>query len=135
MAKRKIYFVDTESVSNWVDSLESSYEYNEVYLFYTQHSKLLKYDEIMKLVDEFRIFKILKCEAGKNALDLQLSSYLGLVINHHINTTDDVEFVILSNDKDYDYVCNFWKNLYVNVIRQEVFNNNINKKEKKDKNK
>ena len=47
-----------------------------------------------------------------NALDFQLSSYLGYLIctNSLQDTKSDANYYIVANDEGYDCLCRFWKN-------------------------
>ena len=48
-----------------------------------------------------------------NALDFQLSTYLGACVQKH----PEKKYYIISKDSGYDYVCDFWKNTNVYVKR------------------
>jgi hypothetical protein len=45
---------------------------------------------------------------GRNALDFQMSSYLGYLINTH-GMTENVEFFLISKDNGFDFVIDFWE--------------------------
>lgn len=60
--------------------------------------------------------KYILVETGTgNALDFQLSSYMGCCINKN----PEAEFYIVSKDHGFDCVCHFWQKRNVNVKRIE----------------
>ena len=73
-------------------------------------------DAIEDIMRKQAIFSCIEVYAGSgNALDFQLSSYLGYLIGLGY---ENANFYIVSNDKGYDCLCDFWQNLYnVNVKR------------------
>lgn len=120
------FYIDTENLANWVELLDKfvrgiSYKKQSicmdihVCLFYTKNSAKKKFtlQELLMLhrlgvhlIDEF-------CSCGsKNALDFQLSTYLG----EDVVNNDDM-FVIMSKDKGYDVVVRFLREKGKNVIR------------------
>lgn len=76
----------------------------------------------MKLGVDMRNLKFhftFKVKTGtKNALDFQLSSYLGMLIGQE---QGNANYYIVSNDKGYDCICEFWKEQDKAVERKVFF--------------
>lgn len=91
-------------------------EGDEVIVFFSSCCKNIQMDAIEDIMRKQAIFSCIEVYAGSgNALDFQLSSYLGYLIGLGY---ENANFYIVSNDKGYDCLCDFWQNLYnVNVKR------------------
>lgn len=137
-ASTTYYLIDVENCGNrWVDfySRGSAYRY---LLFYTQHSssvplqKILEsckesigstksmdctYQQFESIADACSCIEFFSCWPGKDAADMQLSSYLGYLLSH---TKSGDKVIILSNDKGFDTVCMFWKARGFGVSRQSL---------------
>lgn len=101
-----VYLIDFENVRS--EGLRGTQDLNpgdQVVIFYSMNADTLTFeahDWIMNsnaTVRKYRIF-----HGGKNALDFQLSSYLGYLIRGE----DDDKFYIISKDRGYHYVLDFW---------------------------
>lgn len=116
------YFVDFENVSSSGLSGISKLNLNETdvfYIFYSDNSKNITIDlhkEIEKVKAKV-IFVKVKVGAA-NALDFQLSTYLGYLIKEN----HDKKFFIISKDKGYDSVCDFWKGRQTVIKRIDSIN-------------
>ena len=99
-----IYLLDYENVKNltWLNDLTSA---DNVIIFYTKNANTLTFDEHVTLQKTEAKVDYKKVTTGNNALDFQLSSYLGFLIGQ--NFTD---FCIVSKDCGYDSIIDFWKN-------------------------
>ena len=99
-----IYLLDYENVKNltWIDELNNT---DSVVIFYTKNANGLTFEEHLTLQQAKAKIEYKKVLTGNNALDFQLSSYLGFLIGQ--NFTD---FCIVSKDNGYDSIVGFWKN-------------------------
>ncbi len=91
---------------------------DEIVVFYSQSVPYIT----MELHKEFESIKAkkdyIKVEINKaNALDFQLSTYLGACIQKN----PKCNYYIVSNDCGYDCVCRFWQNRNISVKRIERF--------------
>lgn len=104
----KYYLVDSENVNdNWLMLLDLSDETDKIIVFYTKNSPHMSYSSVIKLLGCTREIKFEECNAGNNALDFQLISYLGYLMKNE--ELKDSEFIVMSNDTGYDPAVNFWK--------------------------
>lgn len=106
------YFVDFENVkNNGLVGIENLKKEDSIIIFYNDSStinmKTHKALESALCQKEY----VLVHEIRKNALDFQLSTYLGSFI------PKENEFCIISQDHDYDAVISFWKERKVVIKR------------------
>lgn len=105
---KRIFLVDFENVhTGGLRGTKSLSEHDEIVLFYSDNDE----DSIAficELRDDIRYAKIAK--NGQNALDFQLSSYLGFVIKETVfsDAIANTQFFIVSKDTGFDSVVNFW---------------------------
>lgn len=104
---KKYYLVDYENVHktglNGIDELEKN---DKVIIFYSQHADKLPFSlhsQIIETKAEITYFEV--DTVGKNALDFQLSSYIGYMLGKHPKCI----CYIISKDSGYENVCNFWR--------------------------
>lgn len=102
------YLIDFENVrTDGVRSLTDLKNGDKVAIFYSEQCKNITLDVIESLTKLGVQIECYKAKLGtKNALDFQLSSYLGYIIGK--GKTDE-DYCIVSNDKGYDCLCDFWK--------------------------
>ena len=104
----KYYLVDSENVNdNWLMLLDLSDETDKIIVFYTKNSPHMSYSSVIKLLGCTREIKFEECNAGNNALDFQLISYLGYLMKNE--ELKDSEFIVMSNDTGYDPAVNIWE--------------------------
>ena len=97
----KYYLVDSENVNdNWLMLLDLSDETDKIIVFYTKNSPHMSYSSVIKLLGCTREIKFEECNAGNNALDFQLISYLGYLMKNE--ELKDSEFIVMSNDTGYE---------------------------------
>lgn len=103
-----LFLIDYENVgSDGLNGIEKLSEKDEVMVFYSFKSNNLTWDAYKKIQLTKATFNINRVNVGsENALDFQLSSYLGYLIGQDMNR----RIYVISADKGYDYVLNFWKN-------------------------
>ena len=110
------YLVDFENVrTDGIKDLKGVNEGDAIIIFYSEQCKNITLDvveNIMKLKLQYSSYKV---KVGtKNALDFQLSSHLGYLIG--IGETD-ANYYIVSNDKGFDCLCDYWKEQNISVER------------------
>ncbi len=106
----KYYFIDFENVhSDGFYGMEQVNKGDVIYVIYSERSKVFSLEIVEKAAIQGAELKAYKVEVGsKNALDFQLSSFLGYIIGK----CDDIDcsYAIVSKDMGYDKVVSFWKN-------------------------
>ena len=114
---KTIYFIDSENVNeNWIDTVTDVKKSDEIKVFYTEKSTSASYENISKIAGGEVNLNLIKCFTGQNALDFQLVTDLGYCVAKGMRDT----FIIVSNDKGYDAVVNYWVIKGVNVSRVGV---------------
>ena len=111
------YLIDCENVrTDGIRDLNGVSEGDAIILFYSEQCKNISLDvidSIMKLKVQYSSFK---AKVGtKNALDFQLAAHLGYLIGQGNN--QESKYYIVSNDKGYDCLCDYWKELDAVVER------------------
>ena len=110
----KIYLVDSENIgSSWSQLLSSMSDEDKMYVFYTDKSPYISYENLLQVIAHCHIPVFIKCFEGKNALDFQLVSELGFKLCQD----PDQEFVIVSDDYGYDAAVRYWSGKKYNVRR------------------
>lgn len=137
------YLVDFENVNaDYIrDFLDSYVKYDEygdpedpkycsdsekdiLVIFYSEHCPSIPLDLVQSLFEKGLMIRCKMATVGtKNALDFQLSSYLGFLIG---SNTRAEKYFIISNDKGYDCLCDYWGSIGIDVERKSV-----NKQEEK----
>lgn len=114
--KMDYYLVDYENIrAEGLKELEGLQKGDAVILFYSEQCKNISLDimeNMLRLKVEFSCFKVVT--GTKNALDFQLSSYLGYLMGKFEENT---KYYIVSNDKGFDCLCEYWKKLNKSVER------------------
>ena len=114
---KTIYFIDSENVNdNWIENITEFKKSDEIRVFYTEKSTNVSWENISKIAGGDVSLNWIKCFTGQNALDFQLVTDLGYSVAKGMRDT----FVIISNDKGYDAVVNYWVIKGVNVSRVGV---------------
>lgn len=111
------YFIDYENVhADGLTGVEQIAEDDIVCVMYTEQSKSFSLELVEKIAKQKARLESYKAGTGtKNALDFQLSSYLGYIIAK--NTDAAVEYHIVSKDTGFDCLVDFWRSRNVNVKR------------------
>ncbi|MDE6796794.1 MAG: hypothetical protein K2J36_02105, partial [Ruminococcus sp.] len=109
----KYYLIDYENVHyTGLTGIEKLTENDRLIIFYTANAETLTFSVYEKLIAckaEIQLHKV-QC-GGKNALDFQLATFLGYVLGNN----PDTDCHIISNDKGYEYVINFWKEKNIEI--------------------
>jgi hypothetical protein len=109
----RIFLIDFENVhSEGMLGVDHLTENDEVVIFYSNNADSITFDILHKLMfcrSKLSYYKIKR--GGKNALDFQLSCYLG----YRIHSDPEAEFYIISKDNGYDFIVDFWECGYARV--------------------
>lgn len=110
----KVYLVDSENIgASWSQLLASMSKEDRMYVFYTDKSPYISYENLLQVIAHCEIPVFLKCYEGKNALDFQLVSELGFKLCQD----PTAEFIIVSDDYGYDAAVRYWSERKYNVRR------------------
>ena len=99
------YLIDFENIKN-ISQLNDLLEQDTVVFFYSKNANCLTFDlhiELNKSPAKKEYF-MAQC-GGKNALDFQMSSYVGFLISKYPNE----KINIVSNDKGFENLLSFWR--------------------------
>ena len=113
------FLIDFENVrSDGIKTIAQIKAEDTVIIFYSEQCKSIALDVIEEITKNNVKLKCFKVTIGaKNALDFQLSSYLVYLIG---NESGEAKYYIVSNDKGYDCLCDYWKNAEKNVERISI---------------
>lgn len=106
----KAYLIDFENVkSKGLTGIESLGETDKVIIFYSENSDTISFEMHRKVMTSAADIQYLKVRVGgKNALDFQLSTMLGFMVAKDIYS----HIFIISNDKGFDKLHDFWNSCY-----------------------
>ncbi len=102
-----VYLVDFENVTSaGISGVQKLTKEDRVYIFYTANAANMSFAAHLNLLSSpAEIIYYNVSSGGKNALDFQLSSFLGYLISQG----QDKQFYIISNDRGYEHVKTFWE--------------------------
>ncbi len=110
----KVYLVDSENIgASWSQLLQSMSSEDKMFVFYTDKSPYISYDNLLQVIAYCSVPVFIKCYEGKNALDFQLVSELG----YKLCQEPEAEFIIISDDYGYDAAVKYWKERSYHVHR------------------
>ncbi len=112
------FFVDFENVhSGGFEGIEKYSKDDIIYLMYTEACQSISVKVLDKLLkNNVANLHLIKVTAGgKNALDFQLSTYLGYLIAK--TEEQNVGYYIISKDSGFDFIVSFWNGHGVPVKR------------------
>ena len=111
---RKFYYIDSENVGDdWISLLASVGVDDKIFVFYTDKSPHMNYNNLILLKNSPKEVTFIKCFEGTNALDFQLCTEIGL----QVHDNPDAEFIIVSNDTGYDVVVKYLMQHNVRIKR------------------
>jgi hypothetical protein len=101
-----IYLIDYENVkSNGLKGVSKLDQFDRVYIFYSVNAETLTFEVHQQINESQADVSYIKIDAGgKNALDFQLSTYLGYLVAQE----NEEQFYIVSDDTGFDFVIKFW---------------------------
>ena len=114
----RIFFVDFENVKiSGLDGLLELNSTDEVFIFYSDKADGITFDVHKNLNETKAKINLQKVEVGsKNALDFQLSSYLGFIINERLNKdNENTSYFIVTKDSGFSCLTNYWKNKNIDI--------------------
>ncbi|MCH5348580.1 MAG: hypothetical protein J1E40_04590 [Oscillospiraceae bacterium] len=102
-----VYLVDFENVTSaGISGIQRLTKEDKVYIFYTVNAANMSFAAHLNLLSSpAEVIYYNVSSGGKNALDFQLSSFLGYLISKG----EEKNFCIISNDKGFEYVKAFWE--------------------------
>jgi len=115
----RVFLVDFENVhSEGLVGVDTLTENDEVVVFYSNNADSITFEMMHKLMfckAKLCYYKIRR--GGRNALDFQMASYLGYLINacSVIKNKPEVEFFLISKDSGFDFVIDFWESGNINI--------------------
>ena len=128
---KKYYFIDYENVhkTGFKELLNLSSNDN-VIIFYSGNADKITFNLHKEIVDSKADITYFEVKAGgKNALDFQLSTYLGYLIGNK----KKARCYIVSNDRGFEFVRDFWKKQGFRIEIISDINNNSTKEETPEK--
>lgn len=122
--KTSYYLVDYENTGQkGIEDLSNLHEGDNLIVFYSYVCDNITLSLVEKLNEIGVKLSVIKATVGtKNALDFQLSSYLGYLIKEF---GSNAQYYIVSDDKGYGCLCDFWNsfNIHVGLIGTDKQNN------------
>lgn len=117
----KMYFIDFENIGTaGLKRIQTVDKDDRYYIFYSDACLNISEEILQRIRDQGGTVELYKVDNGaSNALDFQLSSYLGYIIRGRIHMDD--EYIIVSGDKGYDVVCKFWHKRGFRTTRMKSF--------------
>lgn len=108
------FLVDFENVrTDGVKDLKGVQEGDSMVVFYSENCKSITLDVLNSIIALKLKYSSFKVKVGtKNALDFQLTSYLGYLIGQG---GMDTNYYIVSDDKGFEVVADFWKEQGISV--------------------
>ncbi len=102
-----VYLVDFENVNSaGLSGIQKLTKEDKVYIFYTVNAASLSFTAHLNLLScPAEVIYYYVASGTKNALDFQLASFLGYLISKG----EEKNFCIISNDRGYEHVKNFWE--------------------------
>lgn len=108
------YLVDFENVgTEGIKGIKGVKKGDAMIVFYSENCKSTTLDVLDKIITLNLKYTSFKVKVGsKNALDFQLTSYLGYLIGQG---SADTKFYIVSEDKGFETVADFWREQNISV--------------------
>ncbi len=122
--QKRYYLIDYENVHySGLNGLEKLTEISTVIIFYTQNAESIPIPFFQKFAECKAKIEFYRVECGeKNALDFQLSTFLGYILGEDKNA----DCHVISNDKGYEFVRNFLKTKNIKIEVSSDIAGNIN---------
>lgn len=120
----RIFLVDMENVPKLTNINKLATD-DKLILFYSDNTPPMPMDTLKAIIDTGVSFEVKKVHLGvKNALDFQLSTYLGYLMH----TYNNAKLIIVSKDKGFEVVKKFWT---TEKKKNIVLQNNLSAQQKK----
>ncbi len=131
-----IYLIDYENTKNLlgINTLTAD---DSIVVFYSQKANTLTFDIHQAILSsqakiEYKCVEV----GGQNALDFQLSSYLGYLIKQNENSESKI-YIIVSKDRDFSFLKSFWdkeKSIDIQIVSNLAYNEQEKKFDDKNTN-
>ena len=131
-----IYVIDYENTKNLlgINTLTAD---DSIVVFYSQKANTLTFDIHQAILSsqakiEYKCVEV----GGQNALDFQLSSYLGYLIKQNENSESKI-YIIVSKDRDFSFLKSFWdkeKSIDIQIVSNLAYNEQEKKFDDKNTN-
>lgn len=110
------FLIDYENVNApGLNGLKNLTEEDVVVIFYSDKADTMTFGLHRRLNESRAEIRYQKVAVGtRNALDFQLCSYLGYVIAQ--NAGQEVNYYVISCDREYEVLSNYWRHRKINVI-------------------
>lgn len=106
------FYVDSENVPNWEPLLEGKVRFNDnIFVFSSVNATKVLEENLDKFRKEGALCTVVNCYTGKNAMDFQLVSLMGYMINEFPKS----HHTIISADTGYKPVKDFWETAGVDI--------------------
>ena len=99
------YLIDYENINKTLEGFSNLSAGDTVIFFYTRNMNSLSFDLHREILASDATVEYASVSTGKNALDFQLSSYLGYLIAREPSAS----FVIISRDQGFRTLVDFWR--------------------------
>ena len=99
------YLIDYENINRTLEGFSNLSAGDTVIFFYTRNMNSLSFDLHREILASNATVEYASVSTGKNALDFQLSSYLGYLIAREPSES----FVIISRDQGFRTLVDFWR--------------------------
>ncbi len=107
----KYYLIDYENVNAaGLEGMDEITPDSRVVLFYTKNSSKIDLGVFNLLRSSEAELAVIEVHHGKQALDIQLASYVGFLIG---TESVDTEYYIVSKDKGYRNIQDFWSDRHI----------------------
>lgn len=102
-----VFLVDYENTHS-LSGIATLSKDDKVVIFYSQNANSLTFDTHKRIMESPAMVEYKYVGTGsQNALDFQLSTYLGYLVSAHKDSNEKI--VIVSRDKGFNNVVSFWK--------------------------
>lgn len=111
----RCYLIDYENVkSHGLDGISKLGPEDMVHIFYSENADSLTFGLHKRINESNATIVYQKVDVGrKNALDFQLSSYLGYLIRE--NLEKDIAYYIVTKDQGFSSLVGYWKKRKIDV--------------------
>ena len=126
-----IYLIDYENVNEaGLEGVKALKGDDQVHIFFSDQIKSIPFERSIELTQSRATIEFIRThKTAKNYLDFQLSTYLGYLIGKG----EKGEVYVVSQDKGFDSVVDFWKGRNIKISRYEnIANKPVGKKNTTD---
>ena len=120
-----IYLIDYENVNeSGLEGIKALKSEDQVHIFFSDQIKSIPFERSIELTQSRAHIEFIRThKTAKNYLDFQLSTYLGYLIGKG----EKGEVIVVSADKGFDSVVDFWKGRNIKISRFENIANKPSK--------